>query len=53
MQEDAISCVLEPTQKMRHFYSVIICNEQKILEVVIENNLNLKIHINELCKKAS
>ena len=37
------------------FYSILIENskEQKIIGVIIDNKLNFKSHINELCKKSS
>ena len=56
MQENAISCVLGTTPKMKLFLfsnNLIENNhEQKILEVIIDNKLNFKSHINKLCKKA-
>ena len=45
------------TQKTKHSYSITflwkIAKNKKILGVIIDNKLNFKSHISELCKKAS
>ena len=53
MQENIILCVLGITLKTRHSYSETSSKEQKILGVTIDNKLNFKGQINELCKKTS
>ena len=57
MQENIILCVLGITLKTRHSYSETslweIAKNKKILGVTIDNKLNFKGQINELCKKTS
>ena len=55
MQENVISCFSGITQKTKHSYSITssCSKEQKNLGVIIENKLNFKSHISELCKKVS
>ena len=56
MQENAILCVSGITQKTAFlFHDVLMENSkvQKIIGVIIDNKLNFKSHISELCKKTS
>ena len=57
MQENVILCVSGITLKMKHSYSIIslwkIAKNQKIIGLTINNKLNFKSHLSELCKKAS
>ena len=57
MQENVILYVSGITLKTKTFlfHNILMENskEQKILGVIINNKLNFKSHISELCKKAS
>ena len=57
MQEKVISCVSGIKQKTKHSYSITSlwkkAKNKKILDVIIDNRLNFKSHMSELCKKSS
>ena len=57
MQENAISCGSGITQKRKHSHSITslwqIAKYKKILGITIDNKINFKSDISELCKKAS
>ena len=56
MLGNVISCVLEKIQKKPFFFKGLVMKndkDQKILGVTLDNKLNFKNHIKNLCKKAS
>ena len=52
--ENVISCVSGITQKTKHSNSITSwwknSKEQKVLCVIIDNELSIKSHLNDLCK---